>query len=88
MLNILEYSSARARMSVVARGPDGSIHVFTKGADAQVGTAVPCRTYSSTSPGRCTPRADIRQRAHTGTCMDSSLVPQRTSERQCCGTLR
>ena len=37
MLNILEYSSARARMSVIARGPDGGIHVFTKGADARVG---------------------------------------------------
>ena len=36
MLNILEYSSARARMSVIARGPDGGIHVFTKGADARV----------------------------------------------------
>ena len=37
VLNILEYSSARARMSVIARGPDGGIHVFTKGADARVG---------------------------------------------------
>ena len=37
MLNILEYSSTRARMSVIARGPDGGIHVFTKGADARVG---------------------------------------------------
>lgn len=36
MLNILEYSSARARMSVIARGPDGDIHLFCKGADARV----------------------------------------------------
>ena len=33
---VLEYSSARARMSVVARCPDGSVRVFTKGADARV----------------------------------------------------
>lgn len=36
VLNILEYSSARARMSVIARGPDGSIFLFCKGADARV----------------------------------------------------
>jgi magnesium-transporting ATPase (P-type) len=41
VLNILEYSSARARMSVIARGPDGGIHVFTKGADARVSALWP-----------------------------------------------
>ncbi len=36
MLNVLEYSSARARMSVVAKDPQGVIHLFCKGADARV----------------------------------------------------
>ena len=37
VLNVLEYSSARARMSVIVRGPDGGIQMFCKGADAKVG---------------------------------------------------
>ena len=36
VLNVLEYSSARARMSVIVRGPDGGIQMFCKGADAKV----------------------------------------------------
>ncbi len=36
VLNVLEYSSARARMSVIARGPTGQIQLFCKGADARV----------------------------------------------------
>lgn len=36
VLNVLEYSSARARMSVIARGPNGEIRLFCKGADARV----------------------------------------------------
>ena len=36
ILNVLEYSSARARMSVIVRAPDESIHLFCKGADAKV----------------------------------------------------
>lgn len=30
----LEFTSERARMSVVARAPDGTIRLFTKGSDA------------------------------------------------------
>ena len=33
---MLEYSSARARMSVIVRAPGGSIHLYCKGADAKV----------------------------------------------------
>ena len=36
VLAVLEYSSARARMSVVARAPDGTVRLFCKGADARV----------------------------------------------------
>lgn len=36
VLNVLEYSSARARMSVIVRAPDDSIHLLCKGADAKV----------------------------------------------------
>lgn len=36
VLNVLEYSSARARMSVIARDPNGQIHLFCKGADTKV----------------------------------------------------
>ena len=36
VLNVLEYSSARARMSVIVRAPGGSIHLYCKGADAKV----------------------------------------------------
>lgn len=35
VLNVLEYSSSRARMSVIARDPEGQIHLFCKGADAK-----------------------------------------------------
>ncbi|GMH33103.1 hypothetical protein BSKO_00937 [Bryopsis sp. KO-2023] len=33
ILNVLEFTSERKRMSVVAQAPDGSIHLFCKGAD-------------------------------------------------------
>ena len=33
VLNVLEFTSARRRMSVVVRGPDGQITLFVKGAD-------------------------------------------------------
>ena len=36
VLAVLDYSSARARMSVVARCPDGAVRLFCKGADAKV----------------------------------------------------
>lgn len=36
VLNVMEYSSARGRMSVIARAPDGSIRLFCKGADTKV----------------------------------------------------
>ena len=32
---MLEYTSARARMSVIVRAPDDGIHLFCKGADAK-----------------------------------------------------
>jgi magnesium-transporting ATPase (P-type) len=32
----MEYSSARGRMSVIARAPDGSVRLFCKGADTKV----------------------------------------------------
>lgn len=35
----LEFTSERARMSVVARAPDGTIRLFTKGSDA---VRLPC----------------------------------------------
>jgi len=44
VLNVLEYSSARARMSVIARGPNGEIRLFCKGADARVMDMVRGRT--------------------------------------------
>ena len=34
LLNIVEFSSARKRMSVIVRGPDGQILCLTKGADS------------------------------------------------------
>ncbi|KFM22669.1 putative phospholipid-transporting ATPase IA [Auxenochlorella protothecoides] len=36
VLNILEYSSDRGCMSVIARAPDGTIRLFCKGSDAKV----------------------------------------------------
>lgn len=36
ILNVMEYSSARGRMSVIARAPDGSVRLFCKGADSKV----------------------------------------------------
>ena len=33
VLNVLEFTSARKRMSVVARSPDGRLFLLTKGAD-------------------------------------------------------
>ncbi len=35
VLNVMEYSSARSRMSVVARAPSGAIRLYTKGADTK-----------------------------------------------------
>ena len=34
ILNIIEFTSSRKRMSVIIRDPDGKIKVLTKGADS------------------------------------------------------
>lgn len=34
ILNVLEFTSERKRMSVVVQSPDGTIHLFVKGADS------------------------------------------------------
>ena len=36
VLNVMEYSSARGRMSVIVRAPNGSIRLLCKGADSKV----------------------------------------------------
>ena len=36
ILNVMEYSSARGRMSVIARAPSGSVRLLSKGSDAKV----------------------------------------------------
>jgi magnesium-transporting ATPase (P-type) len=36
VLNVIEYTSARARMSVVARAPDGTVRLYCKGSDTTV----------------------------------------------------
>lgn len=36
ILNVLEFTSARKRMSVVARGPSGKIKLYCKGADTVI----------------------------------------------------
>ncbi|ETV75532.1 hypothetical protein, variant 2 [Aphanomyces astaci] len=36
VLNVLEFHSARRRMSIVVRGPDGRLRLFAKGADAAI----------------------------------------------------
>ena len=36
VLNIMEFSSERGRMSVIARAPDGSIRLYAKGADSKM----------------------------------------------------
>ncbi len=36
ILNIMDFTSDRGRMSVIARCPDGSIRLFCKGADTKV----------------------------------------------------
>ena len=36
ILNVMEYSSARGRMSVIARSPQGSVRLLSKGSDSKV----------------------------------------------------
>lgn len=36
ILNVMEYSSARGRMSVVARSADGGLRLLSKGSDAKI----------------------------------------------------
>ena len=36
ILNVMEYSSARGRMSVVAKAPSGAVRLYCKGADSKV----------------------------------------------------
>ena len=35
LLNLMDFTSERARMSVIARSPDGTIRLFCKGADTK-----------------------------------------------------
>ena len=37
LLNLMDFTSERARMSVIMRAPDGTIRLFCKGADTKVG---------------------------------------------------
>ena len=43
VLNVMEYSSARSRMSVVARAPSGAIRLYCKGADTKARPCFPPR---------------------------------------------
>lgn len=36
VLNMMEFSSERGRMSVIARSPDGTIRLYAKGADSKM----------------------------------------------------
>ena len=36
VLNVIEFTSTRKRMSIIVRTPEGEIRVFTKGADRSV----------------------------------------------------
>lgn len=36
LLNLMDFTSERARMSVITRAPDGTIRLFCKGADTKV----------------------------------------------------
>ena len=36
ILNVMEYSSARGRMSVIAKTPSGSVRLLSKGSDTKV----------------------------------------------------
>lgn len=36
ILNVCEFNSSRKRMSTVVRGPDGTIKLYTKGADTVI----------------------------------------------------
>ena len=36
ILNVMEYSSARGRMSVIARSAEGSVRLLSKGSDSKV----------------------------------------------------
>eukprot|EP00884_Botryococcus_braunii_P012317 jgi/Botrbrau1/21086/Bobra.0144s0084.1 len=47
VLNVLEFTSERARMSVVARAPDGTIRLYTKGSDAMMLTLLKKDTQAS-----------------------------------------
>jgi phospholipid-translocating ATPase/phospholipid-transporting ATPase len=52
---VLEYSSARARMSVIVRAPGGSIHLYCKGADAKVWPRVAVCSASLNVNASCSP---------------------------------
>jgi len=36
LLNVIEFTSARKRMSIIVKGPDGKIIIMTKGADSHI----------------------------------------------------
>jgi len=36
LLNVIEFTSARKRMSIIVKGPDGKITIMTKGADSHI----------------------------------------------------
>ena len=70
ILNVMEYSSARGRMSVIARAPSGSVRLLSKGSDAKVigilHRASPRRCWTPPTP-TCTsspPRCESRQAGH------------------------
>jgi magnesium-transporting ATPase (P-type) len=48
ILNVLEFNSARKRMSVVVKNEEGKIFLFTKGADRYVSSVI-----SNRSAGMC-----------------------------------
>ncbi|EFJ44669.1 hypothetical protein VOLCADRAFT_121291 [Volvox carteri f. nagariensis] len=62
ILNVLEFTSARKRMSVVVEAPDGSLAVHTKGADSVV---LPRLAAAAAAGGSGSDSEDIRVAAAT-----------------------
>lgn len=56
VLNVIEFTSARKRMSVIVRTPDGRIKLFCKGADSLIYERLANRTTTNREEG-----ADFRE---------------------------
>lgn len=91
ILNVMEYSSARGRMSVIAKSPSGSVRLLSKGSDTKIinilQKGIPKALLDSTNSNLHLFATQVRMHAGIPDALTRFIVTlQRCPVRSVCGT--